>query len=207
MNFTLQTTEGPFCYPADLAGGWGLLFYYAGDFLPVSATELFALSALAPALARADCRVLAVSGDTVAVHLAFLETLNRYRLEEFPFPITLPLGADPQGQFRRALSAGPVQKYLWLVDPQGVTQAHFSWPAETGANFTEAYRTLLALQTGRPTPAGWVPGAYTLALPPQTRKESLEYMHKKEESGAIAIDWYFSFETEGELNSPIGERN
>lgn len=195
MNFTFETTEGPFCYPKDLGGGWGLLFYYGGDFSAVSATELLALSALAPTLARADCRVLAVSGDTLAVHLAFLETLHRYRLEQFPSPVTLPLAADPNGAFYRALGGGQGQKYLWLVDPQGMTRAHFSWPAEIGANFTEAHRTLLALQTDRPTPADWVPGGYTLALPPKTRKESLEYMGEKEQSGGLAIDWYFSFET------------
>ncbi len=196
MNFTFQTTEGPFRYPADLAGSWGLFFYYAGDFLPVSATELAALSALRPSFAQCNCRILAISGDRLAVHLAFLETLSRYRMEEFPSPIHLPLAADPQGEFRQALGPAAGQKHLWLVDPRANLRAHFSYPEEIGANFTEAYRTLRALQTGRPTPANWVPGAYTLALPPQTRQESLEYMQKQERHGGIAIDWYFSFETD-----------
>ncbi len=196
MNFRLKTTEGDLNYPADLKGGWGLLFYYAGDFLPVSATELAALAALGPALEQCNCRVLAVSGDSVAVHLAFLETLNRYRLEEFPGPIALPLASDPQGEFRRELGSDAGQKHLWLTDPGGAARAHFTYPLEVGVNFTEAYRTLLALQTGRPTPAGWVPGAYTLALPPATRRESLEHMQRSEEKGGLAIDWYFSFETD-----------
>lgn len=186
MQFTFQTTEGSFCHPN---GRWLLLFYYAGDFLPVSATELMALGRLLPALEQCGCSALAISGDSLATHLAFLETLSRYR----PCPALPTLGEDPEGTFRRA-----EQKYLLLLDPSGQARACFCYPPEIGVNFTEAHRTLLALQTDRPTPADWVPGAYTLALPPQTRQESLEFMHQKEAQGHIAIDWYLSFETEPE---------
>ncbi len=196
MNFEINTTEGKRHYPADFQKGWTLLFYYSGDFQPVSATELLGLAALQPELTVHGCDILCVSRDTVAVHLAFLETLNRYRLSEYPKPIAFPLGEDPEGALRKSLQLDPAKKYIWLLSPGGAPQAHFSYPHRTGANFTEVLRTLLALQTEKPTPYGWVPGAHTLRLPPATRTESRHYMSAQEKEGGICLDWYLCFDTE-----------
>ena len=197
MEFTIQTTEGAVCYPADFQKGWTLLFYYAGDFLPVSATELLGLAELQPEFSANGCGLLAVSGDSIPVHLAFLETLNRYRLDDRPYcPVAYPLGSDPAQSLPAALGLEPGKKYLWLLAPGGAAKAHFSYPHETGANFTEVLRTLLALQTGKPTPYGWVPGAAALALPPATRNESRHFMDACEREGKICIDWYLCFEPE-----------
>lgn len=196
MQFRLQTTEGEICYPRDFQDRWALLFYYSGDFLPVSATELLGLAALHHSFMQNQCELLCVSTDRVAVHLAFLQTLHRYRLEEYPAPITFPLGWDEDGALQRQLRLSKDQKYLWLLSPGGVPKAQFTYPAEVGVNFTEALRTLLALQKGKPTPCGWVPEAYPLALPPETRAESVCHMSATEQAGCIAIDWYLSFEAE-----------
>lgn len=190
MFFTLQTTEGLCRYPADFQKDWFLLFYYAGDFKPVSATELLGLAELSGEFARNQCRILCISPDSVAVHLAFLETLSRYRSPA----VTFPLGEDPDGSLRQTLQLPDGQKVLWLLAPGGRPQAQFSYPHETGVNFTEALRTLLALRTGRPTPHAWVPGDSTLALPPSTRGESRHFLAAKEREGAIGIDWYLCFE-------------
>lgn len=187
----ILTTEGSFHFPADFPR-WLMLFYYSGDFLPVSATELMALAQLKHTFKKKQCDLLCISADRIASHLAFIKTLNRYRLAEYPAPVTFPLGEDPEGVLRRAWNLSPNQKYLWLFAPGGVPKAQFTYPAEVGANFTEALRTLSALQLGRPTPCGWVPEAYPLALPPQTRAESDCFMAETEREGGIAIDWYIS---------------
>lgn len=189
----IQTTEGPLRFPADFPR-WALIFYYSGDFLPVSATELLALAQLRHTFEKKQCDLLCISADRIASHLAFLKTLNRYRLAEYPTPVTFPLGEDPEGALRRDWKLSPHQKYLWIFAPGGVPKAQFTYPAEVGANFTEALRTLLALQLGKPTPCGWVPEAYPLALPPQTRAESDCFMNAAEKEGGIAIDWYLSFD-------------
>lgn len=192
MCFSIETTEGLFRFPADCTG-WTLLFYYGGDFQPVAATELMGLAELQWELRQNDCRILAVSADTVPVHLAFLENLDRHRGSA---RIEFPLGSDPQGILRSALQLDAGKKYIWLLAPGGAPEAHFSYPHQTGANFTEVLRTLLALRTQKPTPYGWVPGAHTLALPPETSSESRHFLHCKEQEGAIGIDWYLCFETE-----------
>lgn len=191
----ILTTEGPRRFPMDFPR-WTLLFYYSGDFQPVSATELLALAQMKHTFEKKQCDLLCISADRIASHLAFIKTLNRYRLAEYPAPITFPLGEDPEGALRRNWNLSPHQKYLWIFAPSGIPKAQFTYPAEVGANFTEALRTLLALQTGKPTPSGWVPEAYPLALPPQTRAESDCFMNANEKDGGIAIDWYISFEAE-----------
>lgn len=190
MFFTLQTTEGTIRYPFDFQKSWTLLFYYEGDFTPVAATELWELAKLQGTLERQGCGILCISPDSIPTHLAFLENLNRHKTPA----VTFPLGSDPEGALRRRLQLETSKKYLWLLSPQGETQATFSYPHTVGANFTEALRTLLALQTEKHTPCGWVPGASSLALPPATRKESLHFLTEKEKEGAIGIDWYVCFE-------------
>jgi peroxiredoxin (alkyl hydroperoxide reductase subunit C) len=76
MFFTLSTTDGLRRYPADFQNRWTLLFYYAGDFLPVSATELWGLAELSGDFRQKGCEILCISPDSVAVHLAFLENLH-----------------------------------------------------------------------------------------------------------------------------------
>ncbi len=192
MFFTLQTTDGLYRYPSDFQKDWFLLFYYSGDFKPVSATELLGLAELSGEFARHQCRILCISSDSVAVHLAFLENLSRYRAPA----VTFPLAADTDSSLRKDLQLHPGQKYVWLLAPGGTPQAHFSYPHETGANFTEVLRTLLALKTQKSTPHAWVPGDSTLALPPSTRAESRHFLSAKEKEGAIGIDWYLCFENE-----------
>lgn len=192
MEFMIQTTEGAFRYPTDCRGQWTLLFYYGGDFQPVSATELLELAALQEEFAAGGCRILCISEDSLAVHLAFLETLSRYRWEP-PSPIRFPLACDPKGALRARMNLAEGQKYLWLLSPEGAPRAQFSYPYEIGANFTEALRTLLALKTRRPTPCGWVPGERNLLPPPATRQESISHMQRQEQAGHLCIDWYLCF--------------
>ena len=172
--FSISTTEGAFSMPRK---GWLLLFHYAGDFLPVSATELMGLAEMQEEFQRQGCRILCLSPESLAVHLAFLENLRRHR----GIPIRFPLGT---GMGRKSVAL--------LKD--GVPQAQFFYPAEVGVNFTEVLRTLLALQTGKPTPCGWVPETDTLALPPATRKEQEHYMMEQEKVGKICVDWYICYE-------------
>lgn len=172
--FSMPTTEGNFPLPHR---GWLLLFHYPGDFLPVSATELLALAELQGEFRRHRCAILALSRDSIAVHLAFLENLRRHR----GTPIRFPLGT------------GAGRKSVTLLK-DGVPRAQFFYPPEIGVNFTEVLRTLLALQTGKSTPCGWVPETDTLALPPATRKEQEHYMTEQEKAGKICVDWYICYE-------------
>ena len=176
MNFSVPTTEGNF-RPAK--GEWVLVFRYGGDFLPVSATELVALSALQAEFRQNRCALLCISGDSLAVHLAFLENLSRHAAG----PVTLPLATAPVGG-----------KAVQLWDPTGCLRAEFRYPNEVGVNFTEALRTLLALQSGKTTPCGWVPEGETLALPPTTRGELCHYVKEQEKAGHICVDWYVCYE-------------
>ena len=195
MHYTWQTTEGPLRYPEDLQGHWSVLFYYGGDFTPVAATELLALSALWGEFDQAGAKIYAISPDSLPTHLAFSATLERYRLETQPAaPLSFPLAVDQESTLRKELLLNSQKKYIWLLSPEAESMAHFSYPADTGVNFTEILRTLLALQTERPTPHGWTPGTHTLLPPPQTQEERIAHMEKSEQQGGYCIDWYICFE-------------
>ncbi len=194
MRFQMETTEGRLTYPDDFQKDWWLLFYYSGDFTPVAATELIELAKMQGDFARAGCRLLCISEDRIPSHLAFIAALDRYRAEPPIAPIRFPLGQDAQGALARALKLESCKKYLWLLGPTGQIRAHFSYPAEIGANFTEPLRALLALQTERSTPCGWVPDGPTLALPPASREEARSYIRAQEQQGGRCIDWYLCFE-------------
>ena len=193
MQFIWETTNGPFRYPEDLGELWTILFYYGGDFTPVAATELLGLSALSEDFFRHGSRLLAISPDSKAVHLAFLDSLARYRSTT---PINFPLATDRQQDLSRALSLESDKKYIWILDPAGQVQAHFSYPLDTGVNFTEILRTLLALQQTKPTPHGWVPGAHALLPPPTTRESQITHINETESAGNYCIDWYLCYEGE-----------
>ena len=176
----LQTTLGPRSFPEEFGGQWAVIFFYGGDFLPVSTTELQQLASLQSAFASQGIALLAASGDRPSVHLAYLEHLSRHPGPEIRFPLaTLP---------------EDVPKMILILDPEGNQKALFRYPEATGVNFTEILRTVAALQTGRPTPAGWVPGAATLLPPPETREQSQLFMQEAERQGHICIDWYLCFE-------------
>lgn len=192
MELYIDTTEGPLQYPRDFKGHWTLLFYYSGDFLPVSATELMGLAELQSDFRQQDCTLLPISNDRIAVHLAFLESLDRHRKH----PIRFPLGS---GDLTDSLQLDPAKKYIWLLSPDGHPQAHFSYPHTIGANFTEVFRTLCALRSGKITPCGWVPGEAVLSPPPTLRWEIPIYMKSQEQAGKIATDWYLCYENSQEL--------
>lgn len=197
MEITLQTTEGPIPFPEGIKGQWTLLFYYGNDFSPVAATELLALSALKGDFDQAGAQILAIGGDSIPSHLAFSAAMERYRLESAPAaPISFPLGYDENGAFGRMMGLSPQNKYLWILSPEGQIKALTSYPLETGANFTESLRTLLALQTNQPTPHGWTPGAHALLPPPITQEERINHMNLSEQQGGYCIDWYLCFEGE-----------
>ena len=183
MEFELQTTQGLRRIPADFGDQWAVLFFYPGNFLPVSTTELQQLAGLQSEFAAQNTQLLAISADSIPAHLAYLQTLSRYREPEIRFPLGTMAGASDR-------------KMVMILAPGGEPKAIFYYPDDTGVNFTEVLRTLTALKTGRPTPAGWVPGAGTLLPPPETREESQLFMQEAERRGHICLDWYLCFENE-----------
>ena len=180
----LQTTEGPFTPEPR----WTVLFFYSGDFLPVTTTEMEQLATLQGDFFRCDAALFALSGDSLATHLAYLNHLSNRFLHKILFPLV----ALPH----------PCPKGIWILDPQGEPRAVFGYPDQTGVNFTEVLRTLAALQTEKPTPAGWVPGESPLLPPPQTREESILFMNEWERRGHVCVDWYLGYEKSEEGNLP-----
>jgi peroxiredoxin (alkyl hydroperoxide reductase subunit C) len=137
-----------------------VLAFYPRDFTPVCGSELACLATLEPEFAREQGTVLAASTDSVHSHRAWLEGDPRL------VGVGYPLLADTSHRLARAFhvlaEGGAAQRATFLLDPEGVVRHALVNDHDVGRNLEETLRTLRALRTGAPCPAGWRAGEPTL---------------------------------------------
>lgn len=193
-RFTLPSTNGQLSFPPE--GEWTVLHIYEGDFLPVSATEILALNKAVPKFAAHGARVIAMSADSVATHLAWILSLRNQ--DKDGKTVDIELVSD---RFGKALESygmhGRLKSGTLITDPEGVLRAFHRHSAEAGINVTEIERELLALQTayaqGALTPAGWTPGEDIIEPPPATKAQALTNMKDTLARGGYCLDWYICY--------------
>ena len=144
----------------DYRGRWVVLAFYPRDFTPICRSELARLAELEPVLAREQAAVLAASTDSVHSHRAWLEGDPQLAR------VSYPLLADTSHKLARAFcvlaEGGAAQRATFILDPTGVVRHALLNDQDVGRNLEETLRTLRALRTGEPCPAGWHPGDPTL---------------------------------------------
>ena len=104
-DFTAETTQGTIDFHEWIGDGWAVLFSHPKDFTPVCTTELGYMAGLNDEFARRNCKIIAVSVDTVEDHKAWLgdiETVGGHA-------VGYPLIGDPvyrkRGQITRGLAS------------------------------------------------------------------------------------------------------
>jgi peroxiredoxin (alkyl hydroperoxide reductase subunit C) len=146
---------------ADYRGRWVVLAFYPRDFTPVCRTELQRLAELEPAFEDEQAAVLAASTDSVHSHRAWIEG------DPHLAGVRYPVLADTSHKLARAfgvLTAGGAALHAtFILDPTGVVRHLLVNDAGVGRSVEETLRTLQALRTGQPCPAGWHPGQCTLS--------------------------------------------
>ena len=75
-DFTQDSTEGTIRFHEWLGNGWGILFSHPRDFTPVCTTELGRASSLVGEFAKRNCKLLAVSVDSVADHHKWVQDIE-----------------------------------------------------------------------------------------------------------------------------------
>lgn len=72
-DFDAETTQGPMNFHKWKEGKWAILFSHPADFTPVCTTELGSLAMKYKELEALDCKVAAMSVDSVETHKAWIE--------------------------------------------------------------------------------------------------------------------------------------
>lgn len=158
----------------DYRGRDVVLFFYPLNFTFVCPTEITAFSDRHGEFARLDAAILAVSVDSPYSHLAWVQT---ERKSGGLGDVAYPLVSDLNKEIARAYhvldeEAGTALRGLFLIDPDGVIRHSTVNDVAVGRSVDETLRVLQAFQLvrhrpGQVCPAGWTPGARTLAADPR----------------------------------------
>ena len=145
----------------DMAGKWGVVFFWPMDFTFVCPTEIAEFNKELKSFRQRDAEVYGVSTDTHFVHLAWRQ--HHEDLKNLGFPML----ADNKKELSEALGVlHPTEKVplraTYIVDPNGVIRWVSVNDLSVGRNVKEVLRTLDALQTDELCPCNWEKGQETL---------------------------------------------
>ncbi|MAY36354.1 MAG: hypothetical protein CMN84_09670 [Spongiibacteraceae bacterium] len=86
-DFEADTTEGRINFHDWIGDGWAVLFSHPADFTPVCTTELGETARLKDEFAKRQCKVIAVSVDSVEDHKAWSGDIEETQGRAVNFPI------------------------------------------------------------------------------------------------------------------------
>ena len=152
---------------ADVAGKWGVFFFYPADFTFVCPTELEDLAENYDAFQAMGVEIFSVSTDTHFSHKAWHDTSDAIGKIKFA------MVGDPTGTITRNFDVmregqGLADRGTFVVDPDGVIQIMEITSEGVGRNAEELLRKVKAAQYVRAhpdevCPANWEEGEETLA--------------------------------------------
>ena len=197
-NFKANTTFGPIEL-SDYTGKWVVLFSHPGDFTPVCTTEFIAFTNLAPEFDKRNTKLIGLSVDSNASHLAWVYNILQMTGVTIPFPIIEDRDmkiAKKYGMISESVSNISTVRTVFIIDDKQVLRTILYYPLTTGRNIPEILRIVEALQTADKckvvTPANWLPGTPVLLPPPKTYKELLERVNNCNKEYKC-LDWYICF--------------
>lgn len=179
-NFRARTTMGELSL-SDYRGHWVVIFSHPADFTPVCTSEFVAFSRAADRFAALDCKLLAISIDSLYSHLAWVRAIR----EQFGVEVGFPIVEDPSLVIGRAYGMiaddapdAATLRSTFFIDPEGQVRATMCYPATIGRSVEEMLRVLAALQRvdggDVVTPEGWQPGDDVLLPPYQDQSGALD---------------------------------
>ena len=150
----------------DVAGKWGVFFFYPADFTFICPTELADLADKYDYLKSIGVEVFSVSTDSHFVHKQWHEQSESIK------KINFPMLADPTGALTRGFGvmieeAGMAYRGTFVVDTEGLVKLVEIQDNSIGRNADELVRKIEAAQfvashDGEVCPAKWQKGKETL---------------------------------------------
>ena len=178
-DFTAQTTEGPITFHAWLGNRWGVLFSHPKDFTPVCTTELGEIAKLKPEFDRRGVKIIGLSVDAVADHLAWSRDIADVQGHAPNFPMIADTDRRISllyGMIHPSASDSMTVRSVFVIGPDKRIKLMLTYPASTGRNCAELLRVLDSLQlTARhqlATPVNWTPGDDVIIVPAVTDAEA-----------------------------------
>ena len=197
-EFEAETTMGNISLE-DYKGKWLVFFSHPGDFTPVCTTEIIAFSKANKYFEKINTKLLGLSVDSNASHLAWINDIYRKTKIAVPFPII----ADRNGEIARKygmisnnVSSTETVRNVYIIDTNGIVRLILVYPLNVGRNIPEIIRVVEALQTAidnnGATPANWIPCEKIIMPTPKTFKE-LQERNNEIEKSKNGLSWYLSY--------------
>ncbi len=180
-DFTAETTAGKIHFHEWLGDSWGVLFSHPKDFTPVCTTELGYMAKLAPEFAKRNVKVIGLSVDPVDDHKRWMVDIKDATGHAPGYPMIgdsdlavaklydmLPEDAGASAKGRTAMDNFTVRT-VYIIGPDKVAKAMFSYPMSTGRNFDEVLRLIDSIQLTAAhkvaTPVNWKQGEDVIIAP------------------------------------------
>lgn len=188
-NFEARSTTGPVRL-SDFRGHWLVLFSHPADFTPVCTTEFMALAKASDRFEALDCKLVAVSVDSVYAHFGWLRAIH----DRFGVEVRFPIVEDPTLVIGRAYGMVGAEsadsssvRTSFFIGPDGRIRAMTCYPSSVGRSVDEMLRLVAALQAADReqalAPEGWTSGQPLLRQPYPTLDSVF--------AGDDAADWFF----------------
>ncbi|MGE4158344.1 MAG: peroxiredoxin [Planctomycetota bacterium] len=171
-NFTAETTEGTLDFHAWTGSSWCVLFSHPKDYTPVCTTELGMASKLKAEFAKRNCKVIALSVDSVADHRGWIKDINETQQCTVDYPIIADADrriANLYDMIHPNASDSFTVRSVFVIDPKKKVRLTLTYPASTGRNFDEILRVIDSLQLTDShqvaTPVNWTEGQDCVIVP------------------------------------------
>ncbi|CAB1324193.1 unnamed protein product [Coregonus sp. 'balchen'] len=169
-NFEAETTIGKIKFHDFLGNLWGVLFSHPRDLTQVCTTELACAAKISDEFKKRNVKMIALSIDSVADHLAWSMDVMAFNSESAGSPLPFPIIADDKRELSvqlgmldpdeidkdgMPLTARCVRE-VFMVGPDKKMKLSILYPATTGRNFDELLRVIDSLQlTALIAPVDW----------------------------------------------------
>lgn len=185
-DFTAQTTEGTIHFHEWIGDGWAILFSHPKDFTPVCTTELGYMAGLKKEFDKRNCKIIGLSIDPVENHTEWAKDIEETQGHKVNYPMIgdtdlkvaklydmIHPNASGTAKDRKAADNATVRT-VFLIGPDKLIKAMFTYPMSTGRNFDEVLRVLDSIQLTAKhkvaTPVNWKPGNDVI-IPPSISDE------------------------------------
>lgn len=184
-DFEAETTQGKIKFHDWIGDGWALLFSHPADFTPVCTTELGETARLKEEFGKRNCKVIAISVDSVEDHKAWIGDIDETQSCHVDFPII----GDPDhkvSELYDMLHPGEgdssTVRSVFLIDPSKKIRMTLTYPKSAGRNFDEILRVLDSIQLTDnykvATPVNWRDGDDVIILPTLSDEDAKDLFPK-----------------------------
>ena len=173
-DFEADTTQSRIRFHDWVGDAWAVLFSHPKDFTPVCTTELGYMARIKPEFDRRGVKIIGVSVDPIAQHLAWANDIKETQGLAPNYPMIgdtdlsisklygmLPTSAagDPS---KRTPADNQTVRNVFVIGPDKKIKLIIVYPMTTGRNFDEVLRVIDSLQLTAKhkvaTPVNWKQG-------------------------------------------------